>query len=112
MLAGQYPATARTQTLKRPPARTIAEKPTQFAIRTPGLERAVLEVDGLQWVAGCHRLAPGNPPGRAQSLRLTPKASSFFAYESLRFVAFAAVSVAAWTALGPFCAAALINPDL
>ena len=48
----------------------------------------------------------------AQSLRLTPRASSFFAYASLRFIALAAVSVAAWTALGPLSAAALINPDL
>gem|GEM_PF-3657531 len=58
------------------------------------------------------RLVSGNMLGRAQSLRLTPKVSSFFAYESLRFVAFAAASAAAWTALGPFCAAALINPNL
>lgn len=58
------------------------------------------------------RQVPGSRPGPTQSLRLTPKVSSFFAYESLRFAAFAAVSVAAWTALGPFCAAALINPNL
>ncbi len=58
------------------------------------------------------RLVSGNTLGRVQSLRLTPRVSSFFAYESLRFVAFAAVSAAAWTALGPFCAAALINPNL
>lgn len=61
---------------------------------------------------GRQRLVPGNMLGRAQSSRLTPRVSSFFAYESLRFVAFAAVSAAAWTALGPFCAAVLINPIL
>lgn len=58
------------------------------------------------------KLVSGSTPGRAQSWRLTPRVSSFFAYESLRFVAFAAVSVAAWTALGPFFAAVLINPIL
>lgn len=47
-----------------------------------------------------------------QSLRLTPKASSFFAYASRRFAAFAAASMAAWMAFGPFFAAAWINPDL
>jgi len=48
----------------------------------------------------------------SQSLRLTPKASSFLAYASRRFAAFAAASTAAWMAFGPFLAAALINPDL
>lgn len=37
----------------------------------------------------------GSRLGRAQSWRLTPRVSSFLAYESLRFAAFAAVSVAA-----------------
>ena len=50
--------------------------------------------------------------GGAQSLRFTPRTSSFFANESLRFAAFAAVSVAAWMALGPLFAAALISPNL
>ena len=50
--------------------------------------------------------------GCTQSLRLTPRISSFFANESLRFAALAAVSVAAWMALGPLLAAALINPNL
>ena len=73
-------------------------------------------------VGGYHRLAPlaasrqrrvsGNTLGCAQSLMLTPRASSFFAYASLRLLAFAAVSVADWTAFGPFGAAALINPNL
>ena len=45
-------------------------------------------------------------------MRLTPRISSFFANESLRFAALAAVSVAAWMALGPLLAAALINPNL
>ena len=49
---------------------------------------------------------------RTQSLRFTPRISSFLANESLRFVAFAAVSVAAWMALGPLLAAAWISPNL
>lgn len=51
-------------------------------------------------------------PGDIQLLRLTPRISSFLANESLRFAAFAAVSVAAWMALGPLFAAALISPNL
>src|SRR3990167_1371878 len=60
-------------------------------------------------VAGGYWPVPGPRLGHHQSLRLTPRLSSFFAYESLRFTAFAAVSVAAWTALGPLFAAALIH---
>ncbi|MEV8140656.1 hypothetical protein, partial [Pseudarthrobacter oxydans] len=58
--------------------------------------------------SGYHAIALGG----TQSLRLTPRISSFFANESLRFAALAAVSVAAWMALGPLLAAALINPNL
>ena len=48
----------------------------------------------------------------AQYFSSTPRSPSFFAKESLRFAAFAAVSVAAWMALGPLLAAALISPNL
>lgn len=50
--------------------------------------------------------------GGAQFMKSTPRVPSFLAYESLRFAAFAAVSVAAWMALGPLFAAALISPNL
>ena len=50
--------------------------------------------------------------GVAKPLGFTPKASSFFAYESLRLAALAAVSVAACMALGPLWAAAWISPNL
>ena len=49
---------------------------------------------------------------RAQYVGSTPRSPSFFAKESLRFAALAAVSVAAWMALGPLLAAALISPNL
>lgn len=54
--------------------------------------------------------AAGGP--LAQSSRTTPKARNFFAYASLRFSALAAVSTAAWMALGPLGATVLIKPNL
>ena len=61
---------------------------------------------GRQWWVLRHAL------GGVQYFSSTPRSPSFFAKESLRFAAFAAVSVAAWMALGPLLEAALISPNL